>query len=63
VYPAFAAVAPYVIAVAELEEGVRIVSNLRDADLNVVALGLPIEVDIEQIDENIGLPYVRLARP
>jgi uncharacterized OB-fold protein len=61
IYPAFAAVAPYVIVVMELDEGVRIVTNLRDVDRETLALGLPLEIEIDHLSDTIGLPYARVA--
>ena len=61
IYPAFAEVAPYAVVVAELAEGVRIVTNLRDGDHAALALGAALDVVIETVDEAIGLPYVRFA--
>jgi uncharacterized OB-fold protein len=61
IYPAFAEVAPYAVVVAEMDEGVRIVSNLRDGDPATLSLGVALDVEIDRINEKIGLPYVRLA--
>ena len=59
IYAAFAEVAPYAIVVAELDEGVRIVSNLRDADPATLAIGARVDVTIERVNDDIGLPYLR----
>jgi len=61
VYAAFAEVVPYAVVVAELEEGVRIVSNLRGVAPDALALDLPVEVEIDHVSDQIGLPYLRLS--
>ena len=58
-HPAFADEAPYAVVVVETDEGVRFVSNLRDARLELLRLGLPVEVVFEAVDETLTLPMVR----
>lgn len=58
-HPAFAAEAPYVVAVVELEEGVRMVSGVRDLPLDRLELDLPVEVAFEPVSDAIALPYFR----
>jgi uncharacterized protein len=41
---------PYVVALIELEEGVRIVSNLRDIEPDAIEVGLPVEVFYEKFE-------------
>ncbi len=41
---------PYVVALIELEEGVRIVSNLCDVDPEAVENGMPVEVFYETFE-------------
>lgn len=41
---------PYVVVLVELEEGVRIVSNLRDIEPAAVEVGLPVEVFYEKFE-------------
>ncbi len=60
-HPAFAAETPYVVAVVELEEGVRLVSRLRDLPPERVALGLPVEVAFELVSDEIAVPCFRPA--
>jgi uncharacterized OB-fold protein len=52
---------PYVVATIELDEGVRVVSDLPDSDLEGVAIGRPVEVFFEQIDDHLTLPRFRLV--
>ena len=58
-HPAFAAETPYVVAVVELEEGVRMVSRLRDLPAERLVLDLPVEVSFERVSEEITLPCFR----
>jgi uncharacterized OB-fold protein len=58
-HPAFASEAPYAVVVVETDEGVRFVSNLREAGPDVLRLGLPVEVVFEPVDETLTLPMVR----
>ena len=43
-HPAFADEVPYVVAVTELEEGVRLVSGVRDLPRETLRIGFPVEV-------------------
>ncbi len=60
--PAFAEAVPYVVAVVELEEGVRLVSGLRGIEAAELELDLPLEVGFEIASETIGLHYFRPRR-
>jgi uncharacterized OB-fold protein len=60
-HPAFAAELPYVVAVVELEEGVRMVSGVRGVAPEQLALDLPLEVYFEPVAEGVRLPYFRPA--
>jgi len=44
---AFKSDAPYVIAIVELEEGVRAMMNVRGTDPAAVAVGMPVEIFFE----------------
>jgi|TARA_B100001123_G_C15315032_1_gene1025823 uncharacterized OB-fold protein len=52
---------PYAIAIVELEEGVRMMSNIVDCDQTPEALQLdmPLEVVFEEISDDISLPQFR----
>jgi uncharacterized OB-fold protein len=58
--PAWVQRLPYVVATIELDEGVRLVSDLPDTDLEAVAIGQPVEVFFDQIDDHLTLPRFRL---
>ena len=50
---------PYVVAIVELEEGPRLMSNVVGCDVADVHIGLPVEVTFEQADEGVGVPFFR----
>ena len=52
---------PYVVIVVELDEGVRLVSNLVDADPAEVRVGLPVELVWEDLAPDLALPRFRPA--
>ena len=52
---------PYAVVIAELEEGPRLVGNLRGMEPAGLVLGLPIVVEIEPASESIGLLWFRPA--
>src|SRR3954453_20711744 len=55
---------PYAIAVVELEEGPRMMTNITDCAQTPEALELdmPVEVAFEKLDDEITLPLFRPAR-
>ena len=61
-HPAFAKQAPYAVIVVELEEGVRMVSGLREAAPAELVLDLPVEVVFEPVSEELSLPFFRPRR-
>jgi hypothetical protein len=60
-HPAFAADVPYAVVVVELEEGVRLTTNLLDCPLEAVRIGLPVEVCFEDRTPEVSLPQFRPA--
>jgi uncharacterized protein len=58
-HPAYADRVPYVVAVVELEEGVRVVTALAGVALGDLALDLPLQCAIEVVAEGVGMPYFR----
>lgn len=59
VHPAFEGHTPYATVVVELEEGPRLTSNLVDVPADEVHIGLPVEVTLVPISEEITLPLFR----
>lgn len=54
--PAFRDAAPYVIAVIELDEGVRMMSRLLIDPVSEARIDLPVQVTFEKINDDITLP-------
>jgi 3-oxo-4,17-pregnadiene-20-carboxyl-CoA hydratase alpha subunit len=50
---------PFVVALVELDEGVRMIGELIDVDPGSVEIGLPVELALTKIDEELTLPYWR----
>jgi len=52
---------PYVIAIVELEEGARLMSNLVGvpADPKAIRIGMPVEVVFEDVSPTVALPRFR----
>lgn len=48
---------PFVVALVELEEGVRMLGELRGIEPSEVGVGLPVEVDFEKLDDDTALPF------
>ena len=59
-HPAWKGHVPYAVATIELAEGVRLVSDLAPEDVDDVAIGQPVEVFFDQIDDQLTLPRFRL---
>ena len=59
---AFGAETPYAVVVTELEEGVRIVTGIRDMSPDDLRLDLPVEVVLERASDEVILPYIRPRR-
>ena len=53
--------APYVVALIDLEEGVRMMSTMVDADPERVSVGATVTVDFENWSDDVRLPVFRLA--
>lgn len=53
---------PYVVALVELEEGVRMLGELRGIDPAEVEVGLPVEVGFQQLDDDNTVPYWKAVR-
>ena len=50
---------PYVVAIIDLNEGYRMLSNIVDCDPSEVAVGMPVEVTFREMSDEITLPYFR----
>jgi uncharacterized OB-fold protein len=60
-YGLFAEDIPFVIAIVELEEGVRMMTRIVDAPGDKVAIGARVYLVITPVAEGIALPYFRLS--
>ena len=52
---------PHVIATIELEEGIRMLSEMPDLAPESVGIGLPVRVDFEPIEAGLWLPFFRVV--
>ena len=57
--PAFADEVPYNIAVVELDEGVRMTTNVVGCANEELWIGMPLEVTFEQVSEEVAIPKFR----
>mgnify|MGYP003878943725 CR=1 FL=1 len=58
-HPAFVNDVPYAVVVVELEEGVRLVSNIVDCKPEDIYIGMPVEVIFDDVTEEVTLPRFR----
>lgn len=58
-HPSFKA--PYSVVLVEMEEGVRLVSNMVDIRPQEISIGMPVEVVFDDIAEGLTLPKFRKA--
>lgn len=59
--PAFKADTPYVVAVVELDEGARMMSNIVTDKVDAVRIGQHVSVQYEDVTEEVTLPKFRLV--
>lgn len=59
--PYFSDKVPYVVALVDLEEGPRLHANLVGADPATLAIGQPVEVTFEDVDDELSLPQFKPA--
>jgi len=59
--PAFEDEAPYVVALIDLAEGVRMMSNVITDDFEKIAIGAPVRVVFERAADKVTLPKFELA--
>jgi uncharacterized OB-fold protein len=50
---------PYIVALIELEEGVRVTANIVEGTPEVVHIGMPVEVVYEHVTDEVTLPQFR----
>jgi uncharacterized OB-fold protein/acyl dehydratase len=52
-------VVPYAVGLIELEEGVRMLSNIVDVPLDEIGVGMPVQVAFVALDDELTLPMFR----
>lgn len=57
----YAAEAPFIIGIIELEEGVRMMSRITDATREQITVGAAVEVTFRAAEDGATLPYFRLV--
>jgi len=60
-HPGFKAELPYVLVTVDLEEGVRMIAQLRGVAPAAIRIGLPVEVAFERATDELTLPVFRAA--
>ena len=61
-HPGFSDAAPYAPIVVELDEGVRLVSEMIDCAPDRLEIGAPLEVAFEAVTPQVTLPKFKLRR-
>jgi hypothetical protein len=56
---AFAALSPYAVGIVDLEEGVRMMSNIVDCEVGALSVGMALEVVMVKATDDVGLPFWR----
>lgn len=60
-HPGFVDDLPFVTAIVELQEGVRMMTNIVQCNPEQVTIGMPVRVVFEQVTEAVTLPKFRPA--
>ncbi|EHP42068.1 hypothetical protein OR16_16637 [Cupriavidus basilensis OR16] len=53
---------PYAVAIVELDEGVRLMANILNADPAEIGIGKRVKVVFEKVSEDMKLPQFELLR-
>jgi uncharacterized protein len=56
---AFSSLSPYTVGIVELDEGVRMMSNIVECDIEDLYVDMPLEAVILKAAEDVGLPFWR----
>lgn len=57
----FASETPYVLAIVELDEGVRLTTRIVETPLDDITCDMPVKVVFSRINDEITLPYFKAA--
>ncbi len=60
-HPSFKEQLPLLLGIIDLDEGVRLNCRLRDVEADDIAIGMAVEIDFEDIDDQVTLPIARPA--
>jgi uncharacterized OB-fold protein len=60
--PPFKSELPYVVAMIELLEGVRMLGNVTGVELDQMSVGLPVEAYAVEFEPGLALPFWRAVR-
>jgi uncharacterized OB-fold protein len=60
-HPAFTDRVPYVVAVVELDEGPRVVTNIQNCQPTAVSAGMRVRIVFEDLAEGVTLPQAEPA--
>jgi uncharacterized OB-fold protein len=58
-HPAYVDAVPYAATVVELEEGVRLLTEIVGIELDGLEIGMPVEVSFEAVTDEVTLPKFR----
>ncbi len=61
-HPAHEARLPLVLATIDLDEGVRMLTNLVDVESSEVRAGMEVEAVFESLSDDVGIPYFKPMR-
>ena len=60
-HPGFSDEIPFVLAIVELEEGPRMMTNIVECNPDSVKIGMAVEVTFEDVTEEVTLPKFKLV--
>jgi uncharacterized OB-fold protein len=52
---------PYVVAMVELDEGVKMMSNITDCEIDDVHIGMAVQAYTEKVEDGLGIVFWRKA--
>jgi uncharacterized OB-fold protein len=58
-HPGFTAEVPYAVALVELDDGGRMLTNVVECPIERLRVGLPVEVTFERRSAEVSLPQFR----
>jgi uncharacterized OB-fold protein len=61
-HPAYKGDIPYVVAIIQLEEGPRMESNIIDADVDEIEIGMSVKLVFDDVTDSISLPKFKLVK-